>query len=376
MQENNPRVGRNEPCWCGSGEKFKKCHLNRAAMPKRTLQEIIETAQTAYAKKYCLHPDQATCNRGIIKAHSVQQHGGLSKIAIKGQVYSFKDNNVGDIAKGNGLAIPKLVIVGKASTFTGFCGLHDDQTFAPIEKHPFISCPEHAFLLGYRHFCTELFTKRAAASLLPTLRQADRGKPLEFQFALQQNVDVFQEGFDQGFKDVEKIKAKYDEALLSKDFSHVQYYIVRFNEVPDLLCCSGYFPAYDFDGVELQSLLVLNKIPDHVNFSIVTTDKGGAAVFSWLGDNNASERLVKSLHKMSDAELPNAIIRHTFEYCENSYISPVWWDALNEKTKMALRQRISNAANGLVERKNTCLMDDGHRYVKWTVAARESNLTI
>ncbi|HTR44139.1 MAG TPA: SEC-C metal-binding domain-containing protein [Thermodesulfovibrionales bacterium] len=22
------RPGRNEPCWCGSGTKYKKCHLN------------------------------------------------------------------------------------------------------------------------------------------------------------------------------------------------------------------------------------------------------------------------------------------------------------------------------------------------------------
>ena len=22
-----PKIGRNDPCWCGSGKKFKKCHL-------------------------------------------------------------------------------------------------------------------------------------------------------------------------------------------------------------------------------------------------------------------------------------------------------------------------------------------------------------
>jgi len=21
-----PKLGRNDPCWCGSGKKFKKCH--------------------------------------------------------------------------------------------------------------------------------------------------------------------------------------------------------------------------------------------------------------------------------------------------------------------------------------------------------------
>ncbi len=22
-----PQLGRNDPCWCGSGKKYKKCHL-------------------------------------------------------------------------------------------------------------------------------------------------------------------------------------------------------------------------------------------------------------------------------------------------------------------------------------------------------------
>lgn len=24
-----PKLGRNSPCWCGSGKKYKKCHLAR-----------------------------------------------------------------------------------------------------------------------------------------------------------------------------------------------------------------------------------------------------------------------------------------------------------------------------------------------------------
>ena len=26
VQRATPRIGRNEPCWCGSGGKYKKCH--------------------------------------------------------------------------------------------------------------------------------------------------------------------------------------------------------------------------------------------------------------------------------------------------------------------------------------------------------------
>jgi SEC-C motif len=27
------KLGRNEPCWCGSGKKYKKCHLDRENQP-------------------------------------------------------------------------------------------------------------------------------------------------------------------------------------------------------------------------------------------------------------------------------------------------------------------------------------------------------
>jgi len=27
IEHQHPKLGRNEPCWCGSGKKYKKCHL-------------------------------------------------------------------------------------------------------------------------------------------------------------------------------------------------------------------------------------------------------------------------------------------------------------------------------------------------------------
>ena len=36
----SPRAGRNDPCPCGSGKKYKKCHLGADAAPQRTMSEI------------------------------------------------------------------------------------------------------------------------------------------------------------------------------------------------------------------------------------------------------------------------------------------------------------------------------------------------
>ncbi|QDU09612.1 YecA family protein [Gimesia aquarii] len=372
----HPRMGRNEPCWCGSGKKFKKCHMNRESTPRRTIQEVIETGREAYAKKVCLHPDLSTCNHGIIKAHSIQKNGGLSRIAVKGKVYGIRENNAGDLSKSNGMLAPKLVGIRHASTFTGMCGFHDDQTFAPIEKEPFVSCNEHAFLLAYRHFCKEIFTKGGAISLLPTLRTADNGQPFEIQMKYQRFMDEMQSGLVQGVKDVEAIKASYDTCLLTKDFSDVRFYVVQFKEVPNLLTCSGNFPMFDFSGNQLQRLLEPNKLPDHVTFSIIATDTGGAFIFSWLGNLLCPECLVKSLHKLPDAAIGDAVVRYAFEYCENLYMSPTWWDGLDETSKMALCRRITKAGDVTAERKSDCLMPDGHNYVNWTVTARETNLNL
>ena len=33
--ESSKELSRNDPCWCGSGKKFKKCHLGREQPPPR-----------------------------------------------------------------------------------------------------------------------------------------------------------------------------------------------------------------------------------------------------------------------------------------------------------------------------------------------------
>lgn len=35
-----PIVGRNEPCWCGSGMKYKKCHMEHDAQKQSAKRRI------------------------------------------------------------------------------------------------------------------------------------------------------------------------------------------------------------------------------------------------------------------------------------------------------------------------------------------------
>lgn len=370
------KMGRNDPCWCGSHLKYKKCHLGREKLPEAPISETLDTMTEKYGAEYCLYPNKNNCSGNIVRAHTIQRNGGLNKIAKVNQVYSFFGNNHADMEKSKGVLLPKLIGIKKASTFTGFCGKHDDSVFAPIEKYPFVASQEHSLLLGYRGICRELFTKQAVSDLAPYLRTLDRGRNIGFQRLLQNQLSQLSSGTEAGLRDIKQCKSEYDAALLSKDDSQAFYYVINFSDTPDIMCSGGQFPEIDFNGKSLQNLADLNAKLDHLTFSIIATENGGAAVFSWLGDSPASIQLVRSLHSQSDSEIPHSLVRYVFEFFENAFFSPDWWDSMADPAKLAIRRRLSTAIDISKTRHLSCLKDDGIRVVSWKVSSRETNLSL
>jgi len=57
MKKPKKKIGRNDPCWCGSGKKYKRCHYGRESMDEQnpffSEKQIIKN----FSKKYCLHPN-------------------------------------------------------------------------------------------------------------------------------------------------------------------------------------------------------------------------------------------------------------------------------------------------------------------------------
>lgn len=53
--------GRNEPCWCGSGKKYKQCHLRTDTV------ERVEAQYAAIAAKQSQGPDAVTRGGGKAK---------------------------------------------------------------------------------------------------------------------------------------------------------------------------------------------------------------------------------------------------------------------------------------------------------------------
>jgi SEC-C motif len=366
---------RNKPCWCQSGLKYKDCHHDREQMPAPTFQDNLGKLRKLFGKKYCLHPNAGSqCKGNVINAHTVQLSRNLTKIARRGHVYS-PDPGDAELMK-TGMVRPRLVGIREASTFTGFCSFHDTKIFEPIEKHNFIGSLQQCFLLSYRALCRELFMKRARVEHLFSVRELDKGANLIKQIWWQDFVSTIERGEKSSLKLLEEYKLIYDRCLLDADFSDVQFYIIYTGTTPEFMCNGNMLPAYDFFGRTLQDLHNLNEKHPPTAYSIVATETGGAVVFSWVGSNQAAKALINSLDSLPDDEVCHAITRFSFEYIENIFMSPQWWEELTDEVRRNLIMRMMSELRPDTQRVSNCLMGDGVRIVSWPITRRATNIAL
>jgi SEC-C motif len=138
-RRNSPKIGRNDPCPCGSGLKFKRCHYNaRFELPYLLRQAKIEKGLEEEARRL-LEERKA-------QEYQRQQQQGLGRpiISVEHQGYRF-------VAVGSHLFYSKTW-----KTFTDFLGDYIKMTLGgewgnaelkkPLEKR-------HPILQWYHHIC-------------------------------------------------------------------------------------------------------------------------------------------------------------------------------------------------------------------------------
>jgi SEC-C motif len=358
---------RNNPCWCGSGKKFKKCHLGREADAPPSVGEILGEAKKIHDRKDCVHPGKVTgtCRGPIIKAHSVQR-ALLEKIARKDHVIHW-NHHLASIIKNKGSIVADKIGIKDASTFTGFCAFHDDSTFATIEKSAIVPSNDHALLIAYRALCREVFAKSNQLAMSEYQKTLDRGMQFKDQILLQYFSSDYQDGVELGLRDLLHHKRLYDAAIVADDATNVRSYWFELDRQPEYACTGGIFPEVDFQGKMLQDLSDTSTTLDMVFFSVLPGDTRGLAVFSWLDPSAASAALVDSLLQIPAAEIPHAITRFSFEFYENVFIEPNWWDNLSDADKRILISRAESSFPH-TPRLLTCLADDGQRIARCAVA--------
>ena len=332
--------GRNEPCWCGSGKKYKKCHRNRASEKEVPFEALVQEMQEAWDQKKCLHPQAAAgvCDR-IVSAHTIQRSHVLQRITdSSNHVRSFHPLKP-DFSTGR----LELRRIGwrEASTFTGFCGKHDSATFKPLEEADFVGSPEQCFLIGYRALCHEVYQKTGMVRSYPRMRDlVDRGLPAEHQRELQAFWANQNAGAEKGLKDFQQLKRIMDEHLLRRDYSGWNRAVIHFRGDLCVASTGAISPNRDMDGNALQTLHDPDSEIQELLLGVVATADGGAVVFCWRACDLAPNRFVQSLLAKARQRLPSLVVQFIFAYVENTYFSNDWWDSLSRVN----REYIENLA--------------------------------
>jgi len=368
------KLGRNELCWCGSGLKYKKCHLDREKQTPSNIHEFADDHRRVFSYKDCLVPEsmKAQCSGTIVKAHTVPRSDSLQKIARNGHVYSFIPS-LENIIKDKGRLRPELRGINEASTFSGFCSTHDDRIFSRIEKQPFENYPEQCFLLGYRALAMELYKQRALVASSAMRRKADKGKSLRRQLDIQYKNSLIDMGASAGLRDNEYHKAHYDNILLSGNFSDIRSFIIELGIPPPIMCSAALFPEQDFCGNPLQDIANLDVVPDLINITSFSSGNHGFIAFTWLANSdNSCKSFIKSLREMPIERVTDGIIRLLFEYFENVHIKPDWWDELGNGKRESLIDRFANSVNFELARNPGCISDDGTKYDNWPIISMKS----
>jgi hypothetical protein len=337
-------LGRNDPCWCGSGKKYKKCHLNRKSETRLPFRATSNAMRSAWQHRQCLHPLAApgVCDK-IISAHTLQRSRALEQI-------TDSSNHVRTFYPVTPDADGRLRVhhVGwrEASTFTGFCARHDNLTFGPLETVTFSGDAEQCFLIGYRALCHEIHQKTCSLKAQPAVRaMVDRGLPVEFQREIQDNWSVLGAGTRAGLADFEALKAHMDGQLLAKAYPGWSRMIVHFLGDLCLLSTGAVSPNRDLSGKQLQVWHDTSVKQETLLCGVVSTPQGGAVVLTWLARQRAQRLFVESMLKEGGASSTEPSGPVCFCLYRKSYFSGRWWESLSEdeRNHLTALAEISNA---------------------------------
>ncbi|MES2674460.1 MAG: SEC-C domain-containing protein [Pseudomonadota bacterium] len=365
-------LGRNEKCWCGSGNKYKKCHLDRDQQKPIDQSEAHRVANSSTSKKYCSVPDELKheCSRKIINAHTVSKGSSLLEIADDTNHVLGLKISLAALQRGNGTLSPERIGINQASTFKGFCSVHDKDLFSCIEDEEFSKKADQLFALAYRSLCKEVYVKGTNEDVVSLMKKSDKGKELLDQFFTQQLAADYGTGVNAAVQELGLLKNAFDRHLLKIESLNLCHLIVSSDEPCPVAVSSILCPDVDFEGNVIQNLSDLTVIPECIIFNSFSSDGKGFIVFSWLSGLKIIDGFVASLMN-TDEGFFSAILRFFFSVSENIYISPTWWNSLTKVQRDNLTRRVMVGVNPFEPEESNYLCDDSVKFEGWNISSIE-----
>lgn len=297
--------------------------------PDELKGKIIAAQKKIKQKRRCLHYDTGeNCNH-VIRAHSIQNNNQLSDIAEDGHVYML-DGNFTSLSRNSGKVSFTTKGINQASTFYGFCGHHDNETFKPIDDFPLEPSDEQIALHIYRCVCKETYEKENALEL-----HSEVAKITGLGDVARQRNMAGAYGVEFGLRRIRHHKEEIEDALKQKDYSKFNG-VTFFMTGEQFMCFSGVtLPLHDYYGNELQNLMDDAPLDELAFFTAPATD-GWTITLAWHGDNCQTNLKLFNSMKARFKEgvcFSTLIARLLFTTMENYALNISWLDNLPEYLK-------------------------------------------
>lgn len=320
-------------CPCGSRKKLKDCCLQSGA----NLEETVKTKAlwrldgliaAGLSGKECLHPQRDMCKGKIVDAHAIAE-SHLREIAENGHVLTFRerprDLPDGVVSRG----------IHQATTFTGFCGKHDHETFKPVEQRSYAGTSEQRFLLAYRAIAREAYDQARREAVERGVLDVSQNLWPRARRNLRLRYAYERPGMQCATSNTAEIKRTYDEALLAGRWESLAGLEIRVAQVPEILAAASFFPVFDFRGRPLQDPLDLSKPQQHATASIIPDGRGGGvALLAWPADHGAAGRkLAESLCELPHHDQGTALVQLVLQHTSVLAMRPSWWGGLDSATR-------------------------------------------
>lgn len=327
--------GRNDACWCGSGLKYKRCHLNRSEQPRVQAADVVDRIRRSSDRRHCSCPPiwLRDCEGAIVKAHSLSRRASLGSVTENGHVYSlvprvdrliFRDDFNG-----------QLISARTASTFTGFCGRHDREIFVDLDTGEFNGGDKQTFLSAYRTLCRELFAKAGQIRLFEDAKDLDSGRDENVQYNIQSALFLGTLGARAAIAELEQIKTRFDDALLRGDFSAFSYRNFYFDVPPALVSAGGYNPTHNILAQEIQDLGNITALSENLFFAVLPSNGGFWASFLWPREYNLMRDFVHEVERRGPKV--GTIYGTALAFVENTFLRPSVWNALPTDDKQIFK---------------------------------------
>jgi hypothetical protein len=305
---------------------------------KPPISNHFETIKKLTNKGRCLHYDNGHRCDKIIKAHSIQKNRSLSEIADNGHVYIISSG------KNNWKLTYEKRGINKVSTFLGFCKLHDNELFEPIDNYPLIPTDQQIILYSYRSICRELFVKENSVALFESQINNSFDKKIIIE-----TISGCKTGATLGLDNLKRHKGIYDKCLINHSYSDIRYTLFISKQKPTIAFSGLFYPDFDFMGRPLQNLGDQNSSLQLITICSAPMPHGWGFLLAWhVTSSHVCIQLMRSLATMihnNEDSLGDYLFRLVMSNCENLAISPQWWEALPAEKKEQIEDRATLMAD-------------------------------